>query len=253
MTIDTMLASGQSYYYSETETLIRVYRDHYTLSHPDSANAKTFPATGISKWLTNHSVHLLKGKLTLVKSGSGPVYQLNDGTITRIDHALDHGFQEHSIEFVHRDTLYRHGGYGLWEARDFISWFSFTTLEWEILRPIAGPDFPPGLFMHHAALDGDDLYLYGGYTVDPWNRLKRITNKEVWKFSFRLRRWFNMGTLDDELADSNWSFWQLQFSGSPERFYLWDQWLISVNAGENRLAYFPMDPALVQGPACCTG
>ncbi|MFM7328008.1 MAG: hypothetical protein ACKO3B_04665, partial [Bacteroidota bacterium] len=238
VTVDTMRASGQSYYDSETETLIRVYRDHYTLSHPDSANAKTFPATGISKWLTNHSVHLLKEKLTLVKSGSGPVYQVTNGTITRIDHALDHEFQHYAVEFVHNDTLFRHGGYGLWEAHNFLTWFSFTTMEWEILRPITGPDFPPGLLRHHAVVNNEDLYLYGGYTIDPWNRLKRVPNLEVWKFNFNNRQWTNLGIINPKLAAVDWDYWPWQFNGAPQRYYRKDQWMIRIDPANNQLDYF---------------
>ena len=222
--------------------LLRIFNDHYSITDPDSISGYIHPLPGIGKLLETHNAHLLKGVVTLVKKGSGPILQLQEGKAVRIDRSLDHRFQEYAVEFVRNDTLFRHGGYGFWEARNHISYFSETTLEWEILRPIQGNNFPPGLFMHHYLLAENRLYLYGGFTINPWNRVEKEFNNEVWCFDFSSYRWSHLGTIDPLIRNLPWDPNRGIDPEESFKAYTGQNQFTLVNAAENRIDRYLIKP-----------
>ena len=221
--------------------LIRVFKDHYTLSGVTGDSATTYPAPGIGGMVATHSFHLIQGVLNIVKRGSGPVFQTTGGTIRRIDIALDHGFQTESIEFVRNDTLFRHGGHGLWEAHNFISYFNDNSRQWEIFAPIKSRQFPPGMFSHHGLLDGNRLFLFGGFTVNPYNRLEKKYNREVWLFDFSTKEWFNLGNIDPILAEYDVYIRTSEVVHGNKRMLVYNNRLFTITPATNEMKVFSFD------------
>ena len=224
-----------------SQLLIRVFEDHFTLSRVTGDSAVSFPVPGIGELVSTHGIHLLDGKLTLTKSGSGPVLQVSEGSIRRIDKSLDHQMQQHSLEFVRRDTLYRHGGYGLWEAFNILTYFNTTSFEWEIVQPLTGQDFPPGLFRHQGILQDDELYLFGGKTIDPFDPMEQVPNQEVWKFSFVNRQWYRLGQVHEQTREIDLMSEGAEWTEGAHRLAIYYDHLIMIDAGANRLDVHPVD------------
>ena len=78
--------------------------------------------------------NLIHVKDTIYKhAGGGSLYYLNsDYQIERFSHKpkMEQSFFQ-SLTFVRNDTIIKFGGYGYWSARNFFTYFSESTKEWE--------------------------------------------------------------------------------------------------------------------------
>ena len=125
---------------------------------------------GVSTKFAN-GVSLLKrkGQIYLVLMGSGRLYQIQKkakGTyeLIRIDSTFHTGSNFGSINFFYKDTLFKLGGIGFWKIKDYFTFFSNKTHEWELLGTKKGvfvyqsPD--KGILYYLDQLNGK-LYLFG--------------------------------------------------------------------------------------------
>ena len=123
-----------------------------------------------------------------VEQLGGAVFKNDDGNINRIDKSYTHKNQLHSSLFIYNDTLFRFGGYGFFEAKNFFTYLSDETNEWETLNT-KSKSFPKGNFSNKFFLTNNSFYFFGGFTIDPNNKNKRIPNHEMWKYSFLDKKW----------------------------------------------------------------
>lgn len=166
----------------------------------------------------NHEVGTFKliknSEYFLVNSLGGEVLHLKNNETERIDHSFSHKNQLKSSLFSFDNTIYRFGGYGFFDSRNFFTYFSNKTNEWEALET-KSKVFPPGLFDNKFFIHDNDFYVFGGYSIDINNRSKRNSNNELWKFSFDNKQW--------KLITENSIFNDLTFSKFDylhnERFY----------------------------------
>lgn len=225
-------------FFPEAEKIIRVYEDHIILVNPEGTSRDSIHTRGIGTFALNHNVQLAAGQIIFTKKGSGLVYQLSAGKLKRIDRSMDHNFQQEALEFVRHDTIFRHGGRGFWDAHNLFIFFSFDTYEWEVVRPLKG-DRPPGLYAHHGLISGENLYMYGGFSINPDNPVQQLFNEEVWRFHFPDRRWTRLGKLNpDEILPALKEFdWRAVGSttavSGPSRFYAMHQWLVTFDPASN--------------------
>ena len=232
--------------------VIRVYQDHIILANPEATEKDSIPVNGIGVLILSHNIHLIKDRIILTKKGSGLVYQVREGKINRIDRSLDHNFQAESLEFTRNDTLFRHGGRGFWEAHNLFNFFSFDTYEWEVVRPLQGEVFPPGLFGHHGIIAGPDIFIYGGFRFNPNNPAQHLFNDEMWKFNFPARRWTRLGQLNPEeilptLKEFDWKGVRSStvVVGQP-RYYTVHQWTVRFDPGKNEARFYQAIPRMTK-------
>ena len=128
----------------------------------------------------------------LINSLGGQVYKSYNKKFKRIDNSFTHKNQILSSIFIYDNIIYRFGGYGYFDSKNFITYFSNETLEWEVLKTNS-IIFPSGLFNNKFFIHKDALYVLGGYTIDKNNRETQIENKEYWKFSFLDKNWIKIG------------------------------------------------------------
>ena len=229
---------------------VLIYRDHLIIQDLDGLKRDSLYVPAVGEMVAGHNVHFLYDRVTFSKKGSGYVYQVIDGKVTRIDRSLDHNFQEHSIEFVRNDTLFRHGGRGFWEARNFFTFFSNQTFEWEIVRPVKGDEFPPGLFLHQAHLYEDDIFIFGGFTINPSDPNREDFNEVVWKFNFKEQSWARLGKLSPAVlattfGQEKWRYFDItKVSKYKDRYLTTQQWLYKINLSENKMSYLPAKPLI---------
>ena len=143
----------------------------------------------------------------LINSLGGEVLRLIGNKTDRIDHSFSHKNQLKSSLFTFDNTIYRFGGYGFFDSRNFFTFFSNETNEWEVLETNSKV-FQPGLFDNKFFINDNDFYVFGGYSVDQNDRGKKILNNELWKFSFRDRQWTMVTTtpIFNDLTFSKFDF-----------------------------------------------
>ena len=130
----------------------------------------------------------------LVSKGSGMVWELTNDSIKRIDNSYDHRMTYKSDIFVKNDTIFKFGGYGFWSARNFLTYFSDITKEWEYYLINKQSYLPPGLSNFNSTLVGDFYFVSGGTSIDLYNGTEYIENNKVWRFDFKKKLWSDLGT-----------------------------------------------------------
>ncbi len=121
------------------------------------------------------------------------VYQFINDSIKRIDNSFDHRMQHASKIFVYNSKIYKYGGYGFWSVRNFFIYFDKLTKEWEVNEQVSSKAIPQGTYKGLYIQIDNEIYLFDGLKIDPYNRRERIDNDEVWKFNFKNHQWKYLG------------------------------------------------------------
>ena len=149
---------------------------------------------GYNLEIANTKLVFKKNTPFLVSKGSGMVWELTNGSVKRIDNSFDHKMTYRSDIFVKNDTIFKFGGYGFWSARNFFTYFSDTTNEWEFYNINKESYLPPGLSHFNSTLVGDFYFVSRGTSIDLHNGTEYIANNNVWRFDFSNKRWTDLGT-----------------------------------------------------------
>jgi hypothetical protein len=143
----------------------------------------------------NNTKLVFKNKIPyLVSIGSGMVWELMNDSIKRIDNSFGHRMTYRSDVFVKNDTIFKFGGYGFWSARNFFTYFSDTTMEWEFYLIDKNSYLPPGLSHFNSTLVDDSYFVSRGSSIDLHNGTEYVQNNNVWKFDFNKKTWTDLGT-----------------------------------------------------------
>ena len=132
------------------------------------------------------------GRFKIVSIAGGSVFESVNDTLVKIDNSYNHKMTYDSAVFTQNDTIFKFGGYGYWGNRNFMTYFSNETKEWEFYntKTILSP---PGVTSMNYSLIGDDFYFSQGWKTITAAKVSRVPNKEIWKFSFKNRKWSNLG------------------------------------------------------------
>ena len=65
--------------------------------------------------------------------GGGLLFQFKNNTIIRVDESFAHRNQYSGFFFSHKNELYLLGGYGYWEAKNYLTKFNFQSKSWDIV------------------------------------------------------------------------------------------------------------------------
>tara|TARA_B110000503_G_scaffold139595_1_gene228356 strand:- start:225 stop:1217 length:993 start_codon:yes stop_codon:yes gene_type:complete len=103
---------------------------------------------------------------------------------------------------VKNDTIFRFGGYGYWDQRDFIVYFDMGTKEWEFYQTFPNGIKINGSFHGNQIIKDDQIIFFGGYEVDPSSHTKNIKQNEVILFDFQTKEFKNLGLLIFDVQDS---------------------------------------------------
>lgn len=138
---------------------------------------------------------LVKDQLFLVSRLGGSVYMEVDSELQRIDNSFEHKNQLASSLFVKNDTIFKFGGYGFFDTRNFFTYFSEETKEWEVYVTNS-VEFPKSRMAHQSVLIGDQFYILGGSTINLNNRNFTDQLDDIWKFSFQTKAWKHISNYD---------------------------------------------------------
>lgn len=135
----------------------------------------------------------------IVNKGGGMVWKVKNDTFTRVDNSFDHKMTNASSIFIHNDTIMKFGGYGYWSSRNFITYFSKTTKEWEIYSINPNSLLPPGVSsVNYSYINNKGFYFSDGLKSSPKYPLNKTLNEEIWYFDFRNKSWEDLGTSKSE-------------------------------------------------------
>lgn len=150
----------------------------------------------------------VNNQIYFVEHFGGKVLQLINNNVTRIDNSYTHRSQLLAPLFEYNHKIYRFGGYGFFDARNFFTYFDTSSKEWEVLKTNSSI-IPDGIFDSKHLLVGDDLFLLGGKKIDQNDRTSFINSSEIWRFNFKERKWYFIGqtnkfeSLTMEITDFN--------------------------------------------------
>lgn len=130
-----------------------------------------------------------------INKTSGFVYRWHNDKLERIDHSYDHRVQMMSSIFTYEKKIYRHGGYGFFDARNFFTFFDIESNEWEV-EIIDEQILPLGSFDSKFFVDENYFYKIGGKTVNPFDRTKSYPLKDVWRFNLKDKTWEHLLDFD---------------------------------------------------------
>lgn len=128
-----------------------------------------------------------------VSGPGGMVYVMKNDSIYRIDNSFDHKMQNSSILFERDKKLIKYGGYGFWSSRNFFTYFEENSKEWEVISPVNSSDIPDGTHAGNFIKIGNNIYVFNGRKVNPYNRIQFIKNDEVWKYNLKDHIWTYLG------------------------------------------------------------
>lgn len=178
--------STRVFFLGSKEIIIRDFQNNI----PDTLHIDA----GLNLEISNTKLVFKNNTPYLVSKGSGMVWELTNDSIKRIDNSYDHRMTYQSDIFVKNDTIFKFGGYGFWSARNFFTYFSNTTKEWEFYNINKKSYLPTGLSNFNSTLVGDSYFVSRGSYIDSHNGTERIENNDVWKFDFNTKSWTELGT-----------------------------------------------------------
>ncbi|GGD50617.1 kelch repeat-containing protein [Muriicola marianensis] len=141
---------------------------------------------------------VIDSELHFVSKSGGMLYRLEGDSLRRIDRSFDHRMQINCTLFTRNDTIMKYGGYGFWSQRNFFTYFSRETNEWEIVSPRGSEVLPEGTQSSYQVQKGNDIYIFSGLSTDPFDPLNMNEFDEIWKFDMEGRRWEKEGKLNED-------------------------------------------------------
>jgi hypothetical protein len=190
------------YYFESSKSIIHIlYKnkiERYTLENDVELIS--------SKEIKNSSEYDLSkfkfvNEYTLSSKLGGSILKIKGDSIFRIDNSYEHRMQIGSLEFIRNDTIFRYGGYGFFENRNFFTFYDKKVNGWESLN-INGDIIPERIsdFIYH--FNKDKLYISGGYTFDKFKKDVKYPNLKSYLFDFNSKKWSVIGDLNTSVYNS---------------------------------------------------
>ena len=166
---------------------------------------------GITKKLSNGTSFIKrKGKVFMQILGSGRLYEITKKSqgnyqFTRLDSTIHFGSNFSALNWMYKDTLFQFGGTGFWKVRDYMSYFSPITHEWEIYNTvntasISLSDKNSILYFMDEKLGK----LYLSNSIKQQDFPKTLTISDIDSsivYDFAKRKWENLGALNPTLKE----------------------------------------------------
>lgn len=153
------------------------------------------PTKDIDQLKKNHKFFKTKSnQIEVVSVPHGFVYKSLNDTLRRVDISFAHNMTNNSHVFKKNDTIFKFGGYGYWSNRNFFTYFSDQSHQWEYYPINIKSKTPPGLSRFISFISkSNEYYVLQGDEIDDINGLRSKQNTNVWRFNFDNKTWIDMG------------------------------------------------------------
>ena len=161
--------------------------------------------------------------LLLVANGRGEIRFLRDSMNIRIDNSTLNNFSNAAV-FKHRDTIFKFGGYGYWQASNNLIYFDKTSKEWEIYHISRGSELPPFSFDHTYFYNDEKLFILSGKLLDPFNAKDDKRVPMSFTFDFKTKQWTKIHTNNNYYSGYEYDYdkGSLLFQHDQIIFFDWD-------------------------------
>lgn len=146
------------------------------------------------KLFSSHKLLNINSQLYFIHISGGAVYGLVENEFKRIDNSFNHKMTNYSDSFIYNDTIFKFGGYGYWSSRNFLTYYSFTSNEWEYYKT-NGEIIPTETSMFNSALVDNKYYVFNGKQVDYNSGANEKRVSDLFVFDFQSRSWENLGNI----------------------------------------------------------
>lgn len=138
--------------------------------------------------LRRYNLFESKEAIFITPNGSGEVRILKDSLNIRMDTSNLNNFSNAST-FIHRDTIFKFGGYGYWQASRNLIYWDKTSKEWEVYVVSTNSDFPPPSFDHTYFYNDGKLIILSGKTLQLENPKQDVRGSISYTFDFLTKQW----------------------------------------------------------------
>ena len=149
-------------------------RDSVILFHPKGFNNSNFKVVQTEK------------NTYFVLNGGGPVLQLKNDSIVRIDNSVEQKNQFGAATFVYKNKMYMYGGYGFWSFKNYTTYYDFSSNQWELFRTQSEIQ-PRSRWKPVYDLKNNKLYVLGGRSSLPENYMTDVVLKDLFVIDMDLK------------------------------------------------------------------
>lgn len=192
---DAFLDNSNSAIYFLYDNKIESYDLSNNIQLKEAMKIKNFSAFDLAKFK-------FFNKTKLTSNYGGEVLTIKGDSIVKIDNSYEHRMQFNSIEFSRNDTIFRYGGYGFFECRNFFTYYDNHTNEWESLD-IDGNVIPERLIDFVYYINNEKLFITGGFKFDQFKKDLRTENLDTYVFDFTTKKWSLNGKMKIHLVRKN--------------------------------------------------
>lgn len=124
-------------------------------------------------------------KTYFVLNGGGPVLTFDNKSLIRVDNSVEQRNQSGAALFLHENKIFMYGGYGFWTYKDYLTYFDFSSNQWELYKLNPKNKFiPEGRWKSVFHKTKDTLYVLGGKTSFSGNTVIDRDLKDVFIIDF---------------------------------------------------------------------
>ena len=175
-----------------------IYKTRNSIHRISLSNLKTTSSVRIKN--NNDLLHkmiLKNNKLLFLNQRGGDILELNSNdSLYKTDNSDIVNFFIGSNDFVRKDTIFKHGGYGYWTLSNFLIYFEDLTKEWQSYSISENSKIPPVINDQIGFTLNDSYYFFGGNSLDEKGaRTLTKKNNEIWEFNFKTKKWKKLGDI----------------------------------------------------------
>ena len=112
---------------------------------------------------TNLKMINFPDKTYFVLNGGGPVLKFDNKSLIRVDNSVEQRNQFGAALFLHENKIFMYGGYGFWTYKNYLTYFDFSSNQWERYKYDPKNKFiPEGRWKPVFQKTKDKLYVLGG-------------------------------------------------------------------------------------------
>ena len=150
--------------------------------------------------LSDYNIIKKGSSLLFLEKQGGSILKLDSNdNLKKIDNSNINKFFIDNFNFVTKDTLFKHGGYGYWLQSNFLTYYDESTKQWEIYPTSKNSEVPRSVDSHIGITWNNFYSFFGGASLsENGYRIRNKNNKEVWTFNFISKKWSLMGKIKEQ-------------------------------------------------------